>query len=137
GHIPKTMEELLELPGVGRKSANVVLGAGYGVTSGIVVDTHMIRLTTERLQLSKSKEPVKIEQDLLKIVPKKDWIYFSQSMVLHGRYICVAKGPRCWECYLIKICPYGAKNYVPKKSGDEAPRRTITNLPIKVRNGSK
>lgn len=129
--VPKTMEELLELPGIGRKSANVILGAGYGITSGIVVDTHMIR-QANRFRLSMSEDPVKIEQDLMKVVPKKDWVYFSQSMVLHGRYICIARKPRCFECHLVKICPYPDKNFEPSKD-EVSERRTITGLPIKVR----
>jgi endonuclease-3 len=132
GIVPKTMDELLELPGIGRKSANVILGAGYGITSGIVVDTHMIRLTNERLQLTKETDPVKIEEDLMKIVPKKDWVFFSQAMVLHGRYICVARKPRCFECELIKICPYSDKNFEPPNN-DPTERKTITGIPIKVR----
>src|SRR6266700_1503662 len=131
GKVPKTMEELLELPGIGRKSANVILGAGYGITSGIVVDTHIIRLSN-RFGLSKSEEPVKIEQDLMKVVPKKDWVYFSQSMVLHGRYICVARKPRCSECYLVKACPFSDKFFEPSKDGP-AERKTITGIPIPVR----
>ena len=134
GKMPKTMEELLELPGIGRKSANVILGAAYGITSGIVVDTHMIRLTTERLKLSKEKDPVKIEADLMKIVPEKDWIYFSQSVVLHGRYICIARSPRCWECELVKICPYADKVLSPRLEEKEtAPRKTIIGVPIHIR----
>ena len=131
GQVPKTMEELLELPGIGRKSANVVLGAGYGITAGIVVDTHMIRLSN-RFGLSKSEDPVKIEQDLMKVVPKKDWIYFSQSMVLHGRYICVARKPHCTECYLVKACPFSDKFFEPSKNG-ETDRKTITGVPIIAR----
>jgi endonuclease-3 len=131
GKVPKTMDELRELPGVGRKTANVVLGAAYGIPSGIVVDTHMIRLATERLQLTRQKDPVKIEEDLTKLVPQKDWIYFSQAMVLHGRYICVARAPRCWECKLIDVCPYADKILAPAKAEKEsAPRRTITGIPI-------
>ncbi len=126
------MEELLELPGIGRKSANVILGAAYGITSGIVVDTHMIRLT-KRFQLSRHEDPVKIEKDLMQVVPKKDWVYFSQSMVLHGRYICLAKSPRCWECDLIKICPYMDKVLSPKISDKPGLRKTITGIPIVVR----
>src|SRR5262249_4977039 len=130
---PKSMDELLELPGIGRKSANVILGAAYGIPSGIVVDTHMIRLAN-RLRLSKAEDPVKIEDDLIRIVPKRDWIFFSQSMVLHGRYICVAKGPRCWECELVKICPYPDKMLFPKKAEEPAaPRLTITGIPIRPR----
>src|SRR6185436_895816 len=116
----------------GRKSANVVLGAAYGITSGIVVDTHMIRLCTERLMLSKNADPVKLEQDLMEIVPKKDWVYFSQAMVLHGRYICVARKPRCFECELYKICPYADKNF-EKPAGEPTERKTITDIPIRPR----
>jgi endonuclease-3 len=133
GQVPRTMEELLELPGIGRKSANVILGASYGITSGIVVDTHMIRLATERLYLSKEKDPVNLETDLCAIVPKKDWIYFSQAMVLHGRYICVARSPRCWECQLIKICPYPDKILAPKDGEKTQKRATITGIAIRPR----
>jgi endonuclease-3 len=132
GEVPKTMEALLELPGIGRKSANVILGTIYGVSSGIVVDTHMMRLA-DRFQLSRGDDPVKIEQDLIKIIPKKDWVFFSQSMVLHGRYICLAKSPRCWECQLIKICPYTDKVLSPKISDKQDPRKTITGMPVLVR----
>jgi endonuclease-3 len=131
GKVPKTMEELLELPGIGRKSANVVLGAGYGITSGIVVDTHMIRLAN-RFRLTKSEDPVQIEKDLMEVVPKKDWVYFSQAMVLHGRYICVARKPRCFECHLVKICPFSDKFFEPPENGS-GDRRTITGVPIVVR----
>lgn len=133
GVVPKTMDELLKVPGVGRKTANVILGAAYGIASGIVVDTHMIRLATERLKLSDKKDPVKIEQDLQALVPEKEWIYFSQAMVLHGRYICVARVPRCWECELIKICPYPDKVLSPKEGEEAALRETITGIPIRVR----
>ena len=130
--MPKTMEELLELPGIGRKSANVILGAIYGIASGIVVDTHMIRLSN-RFQLAHGDDPVKIEQELVKVVLPKDWVFFSQSMVLHGRYICLAKSPRCWECHLIKICPYLDKVLSPKLNEKDEPRKTITGIPIIVR----
>lgn len=129
GTVPKRMEDLLELPGIGRKSANVILGAVYGIASGIVVDTHMIRLAN-RFQLAKGEDPVKIEQELLKIVPQKDWIYFSQSMVLHGRYICVAKSPRCWGCHLVKMCPFADKVLSPKLDDQRLPEKTITGVPI-------
>jgi len=133
GELPRTMEELLELPGIGRKSANVILGAVHGIASGIVVDTHMIRLAN-RFHLSRSDNPVKIEQDLCQGVPKKSWVFFSQSMVLHGRYICLAKGPRCWECHLIKICPFTDKILEPRETDKtEAPRKTITGIPILTR----
>jgi len=132
GQMPATMEELLELPGIGRKSANVILGAAHGIASGIVVDTHMIRLAN-RFGLSRGEDAVKIEQDLVKVVPKKDWIYFSQSMVLHGRYICLARSPRCWECHLLKICPWSDKVLSPNPGENvSTPRRTITGVPIRV-----
>jgi endonuclease III len=132
GEMPRTMNELLELPGVGRKSANVILGAAFGISSGVVVDTHMIRLS-HRLGLTKKEEPAKIETDLNRLIPKRSWIFFSQSMVLHGRYICVARSPRCWECQLIKICPYADKVLAPKSEEDRAPRKTIVGIPIRPR----
>jgi endonuclease III len=113
GEVPKTMEELLQLPGIGRKSANVILGTVHGISSGIVVDTHMTRLATERLRLTKQVDPVKIEKDLNAIVPQKHWIFFSHAMVLHGRYICVARRPKCYECKLRPICPYPDKTPAP------------------------
>jgi endonuclease-3 len=133
GVVPKTMEELFELPGIGRKSANVILGAIHGIASGIVVDTHMIRLSG-RLKLSKQEDPVKLEKELCAIVPEKDWIYFSQGMVLHGRYICIARQPRCWECYLAPICPYPDKTPPPEDDSkiSSAPRKTITGMPIQI-----
>lgn len=134
GKMPGTMEELLELPGIGRKSANVILGAVFGIPSGIVVDTHMIRLANVRFRLSASDDPVKIEQDLVKLIPKKDWIYFSQAMVLHGRYICVARTPRCWACHLVKICPYADKVLAPSPKDAPIPEETIIGIPIKTRN---
>lgn len=132
GVVPKTLEELIQLPGIGRKSANVIMGAIHGMASGIVVDTHMIRLSN-RFHLSKGDDPIKIEQDLMKVVPKRDWVFFSQSMVLHGRYICVAKVPRCWQCHLIKVCPYADKVLAPKKPGMGAPEKTITGVPVNTR----
>jgi endonuclease-3 len=132
--VPKTMGELLELPGIGRKSANVILGASWGIASGIVVDTHMLRLGNERLLLSKQADPVKLEADLMDIVPEKNWIFFSQSMVLHGRYICVARKPRCFECELVKICPYSDKNFErPANEDPGVQRKTITDIRIRPR----
>jgi endonuclease-3 len=132
GEMPKTMDELLELPGIGRKSANVILGAAFGISSGVVVDTHMTRLA-HRLGLSKQEDPEKIEADLNRLVPPNQWIYFSQSMVLHGRYICVARQPRCFECFVADVCPYPDK--LLKRPADEpaSERKTITNFPIHVR----
>ena len=102
--VPRTMDELLKLPGVARKTANVVLGVAYGIAAGIVVDTHVSRLS-HRLGLSKQKDAVKIEQDLLELVPKKDWIIFSHLLIFHGRRICKARRPLCEECVVEKLCP--------------------------------
>ena len=94
GVVPRTMEELSALPGVGRKTANVVLGASYGVAAGIVVDTHMARVAG-RLGLTRQEAPERIEIDLMALVRPEDWIFFSIAMVLHGRYVCLARAPRC------------------------------------------
>ena len=104
GEVPKTMEELLQLPGVARKTANVVLGVAYGVAAGIVVDTHVTRVA-RRLGLTKQADAVKIENDLITLVPKKDWIIFSHLLIFHGRRICKARRPLCEECPLEKLCP--------------------------------
>ena len=104
GEVPKTMEELLRLPGVARKTANVVLGVAYGIASGIVVDTHVTRLSN-RLGLTKQKDAVKIENELIELVPKKDWIIFSHLLIFHGRRICKARRPLCEECAVEKLCP--------------------------------
>lgn len=104
GEIPSTMEELIKLPGVGRKTANVILGNAYGISEGIVVDTHVKRIAT-RLGLTQSTTPEKIEDDLCKIFPKKEWFMISHLMVFLGRRICIARKPKCPECPLAKICP--------------------------------
>lgn len=104
GQVPRTMDELLTLPGVARKTANVVLGTAYGIASGIVVDTHVFRVATRRLKLSREKTPEKVEQCLLKIVPRSRWIRLSYRMTLFGREICLARNPRCAECSLEPIC---------------------------------
>jgi endonuclease-3 len=103
GEVPRTMEEMLTLPGVARKTANVVLGTAYGIPSGVVVDTHVIRLS-RRLELTKHEEPKKIEEDLMKILPQSKWIQFSHQLIWHGRRICFARKPRCTECNLEAIC---------------------------------
>jgi endonuclease-3 len=102
--VPQTMEELLRLPGVARKTANVVLGVGFGIAAGIVVDTHVTRLS-QRLRLTRQKDAGKIEQDLLELVPRKDWIIFSHLLIFHGRRVCKARRPLCEECSLEKLCP--------------------------------
>jgi endonuclease-3 len=103
GVIPRTMEEMLTIPGAARKTANVVLGTAYGIASGIVVDTHVTRIAA-RLDLTRNTDPVKIEQDLVKIVPKDRWILFSHQVILHGRALCVARKPLCAQCKLDDIC---------------------------------
>lgn len=109
GQVPRTMEEMLTIPGVARKTANVVLGSAYGIPSGVVVDTHVQRVAA-RLDLTKESDPVKIEQDLQKIIPKEKWIAFSHELILHGRALCVARRPRCADCPLETIC------YAPDKT---------------------
>jgi endonuclease-3 len=104
GAVPKTMEELLELPGVARKTANVVLGNAFEIKSGVVVDTHVTRLS-HRLGFTQQKTAEKIEQDLVQIVPKKDWVIFSHLLIAHGRKICKARTPLCAECPVEKQCP--------------------------------
>lgn len=104
GNIPKTMEELLKLPGVARKTANVVLGVAYGLAAGVVVDTHVSRLS-QRLRITRNKDAGKIEQDLMELVPRKDWIIFSHLLIFHGRRVCKALRPLCEECVVEKLCP--------------------------------
>jgi endonuclease III len=103
GKVPQTMEELLTLPGVARKTANVVLGSGFGIASGVVVDTHVQRLS-ERLDLTKNTDPKKIEQDLMQIIPRETWILFSHQLIWHGRRVCNARKPKCIECNLERLC---------------------------------
>jgi endonuclease-3 len=103
GKVPQTMEELLTLPGVARKTANVVLGSGFGIASGVVVDTHVQRLS-ERLDLTKNTDPKKIEQDLMQIIPQDRWILFSHQLIWHGRRVCNARKPKCVECNLERLC---------------------------------
>ena len=104
GEVPNTMQELVALPGVGRKTANVVLGNAFGVDEGIVVDTH-VRRVSGRLGLTENKDPVKIEQDLMKVLPVEDWTVFSHLLILHGRRTCKARKPDCPNCVLNDICP--------------------------------
>jgi endonuclease-3 len=109
GQVPRTMEEMLSIPGAARKTANVVLGTAYGIASGVVVDTHVQRLAA-RLDLSKAADPVKIEQDLVRILPQDRWILFSHQLIHHGRALCAARNPKCAECGLNDIC------YAPDKT---------------------
>ena len=103
GQVPRTMDEILTLPGVARKTGNVVLGTAYGIASGVVVDTHVIRLS-RRLDLTKHEDPKKIEQDLMRVIPKERWISFSHQLIWHGRRVCVARTPRCLDCNLEPLC---------------------------------
>jgi endonuclease-3 len=103
GNVPRTMEEMLTIPGAARKTANVVLGTAYGIASGIVVDTHVQRISL-RLDLTKHTEPIKIELDLMKIIPPDHWILFSHQIILHGRALCVARNPKCAQCDLNSLC---------------------------------
>jgi endonuclease-3 len=110
GKVPQTIEEMLKLPGVARKTANVVLGSWYGIASGVVVDTHVLRLT-RRLELTKNTTPEKVEQDLKKILPQDRWIAFSHELIHHGRAVCVARKPRCADCTLEKLCNSADKTW--------------------------
>ena len=106
GKVPDSMEKLRELPGVGRKTANVVLGNAFGINEGIVVDTHVIRLS-QRLGLTKQKDPEKIEQDLMKLVPREYWAIWSHWLIWHGRRRCYARKPDCANCEVFRLCPSG------------------------------
>ncbi len=108
--VPQTMEELLRLPGVARKTANVVLGSWYNIAVGVVVDTHVLRLS-RRLELTREDDPVKVEQVLIKIIPQERWIAFSHQLIHHGRQICVARTPRCADCTLERVCNSSDKTW--------------------------
>lgn len=108
GSIPKTLADLIKIPGVARKSANVIMQELWDIAEGIVVDTHVTRVSN-RLGLTKNQDAVKIEKDLMEIIPKEYWRNISGAMVLHGRYVCTAKKPKCAECVLNKICPSAFK----------------------------
>ena len=108
GEVPSTMEELLELPGVARKTANVVLGTWFKKSSGVVVDTHVQRIS-RRLQLTREEDPKKIERDLMKLLPEQEWIDFSHRLIWHGRRICAARKPKCDVCPIAADCPSAGK----------------------------
>ena len=109
GEVPRTMEELIKLPGVGRKTANVVLGNAFNINAGVVVDTHIQRLS-QRLGFSHEQTPEKIERDLMAIVPQEEWTVFSHQMIQHGRQVCSARKPKCYECLLAPDCPFENKH---------------------------
>jgi endonuclease-3 len=106
GDVPRTMDELITLPGVARKTANVVLGNAYGIVEGVVVDTHVGRLA-RRLGLTESEDPVKVEQDLMALLPQSDWLDLSHLLIYHGRAVCQARRPLCEQCMLVALCPTG------------------------------
>jgi endonuclease-3 len=109
GEVPRTMEELTALPGVARKTANVVMGNAYGIVEGVVVDTHVGRLA-RRMGLTTSEDPVRVEQDLMALVPQKDWLPLSHMLIYHGRAVCQARRPLCEQCTLVPFCPTGQAN---------------------------
>jgi len=110
GKVPETMDEMLDLPGVARKTANVVLGSWYGIPSGVVVDTHVLRLS-RRLELTTNTDPVKVEQDLMKVIPQDRWIQFSHELIHHGRQVCIARKPECERCTLEHPCNSADKTW--------------------------
>ena len=105
GEVPRTMEELLELPGVARKTANVVLGTAFGIAVGVVVDTHVKRICHKRLKLVPKDDPVKVERELMGLLPSEEWVNFSHRLVWHGRLVCDARRPACERCNMIDLCP--------------------------------
>ena len=109
GVVPRTMEDLTALPGVARKTANVVMGNAYGIVEGVVVDTHVGRLA-RRLGLTASEDPVRVEQELMALVPQQDWLPLSHMLIYHGRAVCQARRPLCEECTLVALCPTGQAN---------------------------
>jgi endonuclease-3 len=110
GEIPLTMEEMLRIPGAAHKTANVVLGSWYGIAVGVVVDTHVLRIS-RRLELTKQTTPEKVEQDLMRVIPQPKWIEFSHQIIFHGRQICVARKPRCADCTLERLCNSADKTW--------------------------
>jgi endonuclease-3 len=114
GQVPRTMDELTALAGVGRKTANVVLGNAFGINAGVVVDTHVIRLSN-RLGLTRHEDPVKIEQDLLKLVPQEQWALFSHLLIWHGRRRCFARNPDCVGCEIQALCPSAFRVGTPRR----------------------
>ncbi|MCZ7684574.1 MAG: endonuclease III [Sandaracinaceae bacterium] len=124
GEVPRTMEEITTLPGVARKTGNVVLGSAYGIASGIVVDTHVTRVA-RRLELTVHEDPVQIEEELMGLFAKRDWVRMGHRLVLHGRYVCKAKQPRCPRCPLNEICaaaeaPPGTRRWTERASWERA-----------------
>jgi endonuclease-3 len=114
GEVPHTMEELLRIPGAARKTANVVLGSWFGIAVGVVVDTHVLRIS-RRLELTKETTPEKVEQDLMRVIPQSKWIEFSHQVIYHGRQICYARKPRCADCTLERLCNSADKTWSSRR----------------------
>lgn len=134
GNVPADFDSLISLPGVGRKTANCVMGAAFGVNSGVVVDTHVRRIS-KLLGLTTEDDPVKIEKDLMAIVPKHDWYDLSNLLILHGRKTCIARRPKCLDCRIVQQCPTGMAQH-----GVSATMKTLMtskNLPDKRKVGSR
>ena len=110
GEVPRTMEELLRVPGAARKTANVVLGSWYGIAVGVVVDTHVLRIS-RRLELTKETTPEKVERDLMRVIPQTKWIDYSHEIIFHGRQICIARKPKCADCTLERLCNSSDKTW--------------------------
>ena len=124
GEVPRAMADLITLPGVARKTANVVMGNAYGIVEGVVVDTHVGRLA-RRLGLSESEDPVKVEQDLMALLPQGDWLDLSHMLIYHGRAVCQARKPLCEQCALLTLCPTGQANLAGVAAAPQAaPKRT-------------
>lgn len=136
GEVPSRMEDLLTLPGVARKTANVVLGVGYGIADGIVVDTHVHRVS-HRLGLTRSDNPAQVEQDLMRIVPRPEWIHFAHLLIFHGRRTCVARNPRCGVCPVQDLCPSARIFLSGKIPAREAARRAKPKLKLKTKRKAK
>lgn len=117
GELPRTVEELIELPGVGRKTANVLLGTAFGIATGVVVDTHVKRISY-LLGLTRHTQPEKVEQDLMQLLPRKEWVNFSHRLIHHGRRICIARRPKCGECPLLRLCPRVGLPALEKNGGE-------------------
>jgi len=117
GEIPRTLDELVKLPGVGRKTASVILGAGFGLAEGVVVDTHVARIS-RLLGLTAGKDAVKIERDLIQVLPRKDWIGYAHLLIDHGRAVCIARRPDCAECFLAQLCPSAKTGRDRRESGN-------------------
>ena len=138
GELPRTIEELTKLPGVGRKTANVLLGTAFGLASGVVVDTHVRRIT-RLLGLTRQQDPIKIERDLVALLPPEDWIPFSHRLIHHGRRVCIARRPRCADCPLLTLCQRVGLKALPSQpdgSAQPPPAKAVRKSPRKAKRDS-